>query len=157
MHANAPATPSLGFRALVASALTVGFVLGGALSASAATVYSNWSTWSSGSTSYVTRAYLTDSGIYGEQTKRSDGATSPAGYLGSSIAVYIGSTVCGSVGATYNGSPLVAQIVSGNSYSGACGGTQNFHAKGVGYAYNPSTGGYVSKVGLASPIKSLTH
>lgn len=145
------------FRVSFALVLAAGFVAGGALSANAATVYSTWTNWVSGSSTYSTRGYLTDSGTYGGQTKLSSGAVSPAGYLGSSIAVYTGTTVCGSAGPLYNGSPLVAQIVSGSSYSSLCGGTRAFYAKGTGYAYNPATGGYVTKAGLASPLKTLTH
>lgn len=145
------------FRVLFALTLSAGFVAGGALSANAATVYSNWVNWFSGPSSYSTRAYLTDSGTYGEQTKRADGAVSPAGYLGSSITVFTGTTACGSAGPLYNSSALVTQIVFSSSYNGICRGTLPFTAKGIGYAYNPATGGYVTKQGLASPIKTLTH
>ena len=148
---------SRSFRIGIAVALTAGFVAGGALSASATTVYSNWVSWNSGTLTYSTRSYLTDAGTYGEQTKRSNDAVSPAGYLGSSIVVFTGTTACGSAGPLYNGSALVVEIVLNNSYSGLCSGTLPFYAKGIGYAYNPATGGYVTKQGLASPIKTLTH
>lgn len=145
----------VGFRVTLAAALVGGFVLGGALSASAATVYSNWSNWTVGSTTYTTRAYLTDAAVYGQQTKKANGASSPAGYLGAWAIVWKGTTACGDAGPLYNGSAVVVQIVYDDTYVSGCA-SGNYHADGNGYAYNPATGTYVVHGGLATPLKALT-
>lgn len=136
----------------MALALALGFIMGGALSASAATVYSSWANFVSGSTTYSTRAYLTDAAVYGQQTKRADGASSSAGYLGSYTQVFLGTTSCGSQGPLYNGSAVVTWIVHKDTYFIYCGAGY-YHAQGFGDAYNPSTGNYVRAYSVKTPLK----
>lgn len=145
-------------RVAVCSALVVGLILGcGVGAAFASTVYSNWQNWNVVGTTYSTRAYLTDSGTYGTQTKRADGAVSPAGYLGSSAGIWRGTTNCGMIGPVFNASSVVVEIVHSSYRHGPlnCVSAGYYSSKGLGYAYNPSTGSYVSHSTLNSPLKYL--
>lgn len=146
----------LQFKLTVTCALLGGFVLGGgATAAYAATVYSAWANFSAGSVAHSTRGYLTDAGVYGQQVKRANGAASPAGWLGATTNVWKSSTLCGSSGPAYNSGSLVTHIVSGSQYSGVCG-AGNYAQGGTGYAYNSSTGNYVSKTSVRTPFKYIS-
>lgn len=145
-------------RLAICGSLVVGMVLGvGVTAAFAAPVYSTWQQWTVYGTNYQTRAYIADDGNYGTQTRRVDGASSAAGYLGSYTAIYAGTTFCGGKGPEYNAAPKVVQITYQKQRTGpaVCVLPGYYSSKGLGYAYNPSTGLYVTKSTLNTPLKYL--
>lgn len=150
-------TSALAGRVAVCAALVGGLTLGVGTAAVAATVYTTWQPFTGGTISYQTRAYLTDAGFYGTQTSRADSTSSPAGYLQSASNLFLGTTVCGTAGPVVNSTAKVTQIVSSDSRLGypGCLGAGNFTSKGLGYAYNPATGGYGTKSTLGTPLKYL--
>ena len=96
-------------------------------------------------------------GTAGTQTSRADSTSSSAGYLQSASNLFLGTTVCGTAGPVVNSTAKVTQIVSSDSRLGypGCLGAGNFTSKGLGYAYNPATGGYATKSTLGTPLKDL--
>lgn len=138
------------FRNAVVTGFLVGIFVGaGATAAYAVINYTGWSTYTTG-TSYSTRAYLTDTGggFGGIHNKRTDGAVSPAGYLGGKPSIWLNGALCNTTGVVYNGSAVALHIVQ---VPKACA-AGNYTASGTAYAYKPSTGTYVTRATGMTPV-----
>jgi hypothetical protein len=139
-------------RNAVITGFLVGLIVGvGATAAYAATTYTSWASYLADSTTYTTRAYVTDAsgGVGGLHNKRSDGASSPSGYLGGKATIWRSGALCNSSpSVVYNGSAVVQLVVQ---VSKTCAGG-NYTASGTAYAYKPSTGTYAPKTTVQTPI-----
>ena len=137
----------------VVGGIVLGVLIGaGGAAIAADTVYTTWAPFTSNTTAYTARAYITPAGISGIQVKRSNGASSTQSYLGARVSEWRNGALVDTGDTAYNTSTVVAHIVQHPRVSPFGG---SFQASGVAYAYNTATGGYTSKTIVKTPIQAI--